>query len=231
MRQFKPIKKISLPLEDVFIRLGSRLNTELDDSLKARIADIANMAEKIFTPKTIVAFGNTQISDDSVIFDTGFRIYSQAVAKLFKNSFKGYGFLVTVGAGISEKIETCMTEKNIFDAVVFDACGSVGVEIMAGYTYETISEIETGNGNKVTKRFSPGYLDWDISAQEYFLHWLGAESIDVGLTDSYQMMPEKSVSAILGVEKGCRERDIAAVAKGIVVFPVPPKVGDTVPLE
>jgi hypothetical protein len=199
MKQFKPIKRISLTEQDVYKRLGQRLNNEIPGSVKTRIGDIISISEKIFTPKTIVAYGNTEIKDDAVIFDTGLRIYSKAVAELFKNSFKGYGFLVTVGAGIVEKTEECIKEKNMFDALIFDACGSCGVEIMANYTHKTISEMEAASGNAVTKRFSPGYPDWDISNQEYFLNWLGAESIGVWLTDAYQMMPEKSVSAVFGV--------------------------------
>ncbi|MCL2388799.1 MAG: hypothetical protein FWC85_00265 [Elusimicrobia bacterium] len=202
MKQFKPLNKISLSFDDVFTRLGKRLNTEVSEELKTRVADIINLSEKILDPKTAVSYGNTQVVGDLVIFDTGLRIYSQTVAKLFEKSFKGYGFLVTAGEAISEKMAECLSEKNVFDALAFDACGSVAVETMASYTYETICKIETALGNSPTKRFSPGYPGWDLSAQEYFLSWLGAENIGVWLTESFMMMPEKSISATLGIEKG-----------------------------
>jgi len=207
MKQFKPVNKVVLPVDLVYKRLGARLgragrlNTEIESGLKTRVEDIINLSEKIFTPRTVVSYGNVTVKDSAVAFDTGFIIRSKTVADLFKNAFKGYGFLVTVGEGISLKTAECLNEKNVFDALVFDACGSVAVELMAEYTYNAVSEMEICAGNAVTKRFSPGYPDWDVSGQEYFLHWLGAQNIDVWLTDSFQMMPEKSISAVFGVYK------------------------------
>jgi cobalamin-dependent methionine synthase I len=56
-------------------------------------------------------------------------------------------------------------------------------------------------GLVTTRRYSPGYGDWGVSAQKDFLAWLGAGHIGIKLTESSQMLPEKSVSAILGIKQ------------------------------
>jgi cobalamin-dependent methionine synthase I len=48
-------------------------------------------------------------------------------------------------------------------------------------------------------RFSPGYGDWAIQNQKDFLQWLGADKLGITLAPSLQMMPRKSVSALLGI--------------------------------
>ena len=72
-------------------------------------------------------------------------------------------------------------------------------EELAEITNKQISDNENKKGLKTTMRFSPGYVDWDIKGQKDFLKWLGAEAIGIKLTKNFQMLPEKSVSAILGV--------------------------------
>lgn len=57
-------------------------------------------------------------------------------------------------------------------------------------------------------RFSPGYADFDISYQKYILDTLNAsKKIGITLTDGMMMIPEKSVTAVLGLtkEKSCMQ--------------------------
>ncbi len=51
-------------------------------------------------------------------------------------------------------------------------------------------------------RFSPGYADFDISYQKYILDTLNASKrIGITLSDGMMMIPEKSVTAVLGLTK------------------------------
>ena len=71
-------------------------------------------------------------------------------------------------------------------------------------------------------RFSPGYGDLSIDAQRPLLDMLEAERlIGVALTDALLMLPQKSVSAIMGLAKnGCtfKTPDCAACGKQECAF-------------
>ena len=86
-------------------------------------------------------------------------------------------------------------------ALVMDAIGSVAAETLAELTNKEIINIVSKKGFSTSRRFSPGYGDWNISGQKDLLAWVGAPGIGIKLSDTYQMIPEKSVSAVLGVTK------------------------------
>jgi cobalamin-dependent methionine synthase I len=47
-------------------------------------------------------------------------------------------------------------------------------------------------------RYSPGYGDWDISEQAKLFRLVPGDAIGVHLSETHQMTPEKSVSAMIG---------------------------------
>ena len=51
----------------------------------------------------------------------------------------------------------------------------------------------------MTRRFSPGYGDLPLSVQPAFAQELDLESLGVAVTDSYLLVPQKSITALVGV--------------------------------
>ncbi|TFG90848.1 MAG: hypothetical protein E4G71_04690, partial [Candidatus Atribacteria bacterium] len=49
--------------------------------------------------------------------------------------------------------------------------------------------------------FLPGYGDWEVSQQDTIFRSIPADNIDVRLTKSYMMLPQKSLSWVIGVGK------------------------------
>ena len=94
-----------------------------------------------------------------------------------------------------------IAQKETNRGLILDAVGSVIAEELADLTQQEIRQSAQTRGEDATMRFSPGYGDWILAGQPAFLAWLGAESIGIKLTPSYQMIPEKSVSAIFGIYK------------------------------
>ncbi len=50
------------------------------------------------------------------------------------------------------------------------------------------------------KRFSPGYGDFDLANQRIFYSLLELDKLDIQLTESCILIPEKSVIAMTGVK-------------------------------
>ncbi|MBQ3442618.1 MAG: methionine synthase, partial [Selenomonadaceae bacterium] len=54
---------------------------------------------------------------------------------------------------------------------------------------------------KLRWRFSPGYGDWDLTAQEKLFTISGAEQIGMSLTSAMMLEPRKSITAIIGLKR------------------------------
>ena len=114
---------------------------------------------------------------------------------------------ITGGPGITAEIRELQLQKRMTEAVVIDAAASEIVDagfdwIAALYTKELVRE-----GRALTeRRFSAGYGDFDIRFQQDIYRILELEKIGISLTESCMMVPEKSVTAIYGVNHGRNEK-------------------------
>ena len=85
-------------------------------------------------------------------------------------------------------------------ALIYQAIGAERVEALCD---ALCSELSLELGAALTRRFSPGYGDFDLKWQREIFSLLDCER-QIGLTlgDSLLMSPTKSVTAIIGVIKG-----------------------------
>ena len=194
------VSNIKISYDDVLQRLGYLKTSERPaQNLEIQIKECIETAQKLIAPKSVIAFDNITVSENLITFENGYKIKSLQAAKLFANCFKAYGTAVTIGAALEKKRNDLIAQKETFKAIILDAAGSVAAEEAVETVNAQIKEFEESNNNITTKRFSPGYGDWKLEAQEDFLKWTGAKQIGISLTASFQMQPEKSVSAIVGV--------------------------------
>jgi hypothetical protein len=202
MKTMINISKVDFSLNDLLVRLGYlRAKTKISSEIISLMDEILNLAKKIISPKFVVAFESVTLTRNFVVFEKGYRIGSRDVVAFLKDCFKVYGVCVTIGGALECKIKDFFKKKEPFNALVLDAAGSVAVEKMITLANIQIKEYEWGNNNVLTKRYSPGYGNWLLESNRDFLDWMGADRIGVKLNDFYQMNPEKSVSALIGVKK------------------------------
>ena len=194
---------LKIPYNKVLSRLGFAIGkTVIDPKTTAILEQEISIANKIIVPKQAIAFSAINIiSDDAIALEPNFEIKSKDIAKLLANCHMAYGFAVTIGAALEEKRNEYVTAKETTRALMLDAIGSVAAEELAEITNQQIKAEVILSGNLTTMRFSPGYGNWPLNAQKDFLNWIGAHSIGIKLTPSFQMLPEKSVSAIFGIYK------------------------------
>ncbi|NLV69188.1 MAG: methionine synthase, partial [Spirochaetes bacterium] len=61
-------------------------------------------------------------------------------------------------------------------------------------------QVKRRGENLTRMRFSAGYGDFMLENQKHFFELLGLEKLGVSLTERYIFIPEKTVTAIAGVE-------------------------------
>ena len=106
-------------------------------------------------------------------------------------------FIVSCGAEIS------LLEKELFAAdqykrtLLLHGFGVQLAETLAEKLHQQIRQ-ELGLTERQGKRFSPGYPAWpDLADQQKLVQLLAAEKIGVRLSDTFQLIPELSVSAMI----------------------------------
>ena len=105
----------------------------------------------------------------------------------------------TLGSEVDRLIRVAQI-SDMAKAVVLDSFASVAIEQLCNKADELIAE--RFPKYHMTFRFSPGYGDYPIELQKYFLSRLDApRKIGLNTNDSYILIPSKSVTAVAGLSE------------------------------
>ncbi|MDR2426903.1 MAG: hypothetical protein LBD46_07005 [Endomicrobium sp.] len=194
------ISNIQIPYEDFLIRAGYKRNASPPyGNMEILISETFQITKMLIKPKAAVVFADIKITENVIDFKGGFGIKSISLSKLLNGCFKAYGVAVTIGSALEKKRNDLISKKETSRAFLLDCAGSVAAEEAIKSANLQIKQFEETQNNMTTKRFSPGYGDWKLDSQKEFLKWIGAGGIGIFLGGACQMIPEKSVSAIIGV--------------------------------
>lgn len=124
---------------------------------------------------------------------------------------------VTVGPELEAAIEKHFSLGEYSLGLLLDAAASSAVETIADNVNTIIADQALRRGFQTTFRFSPGYGDWDITAQQQILKLAEADTVNISLTPSCMLTPRKSITAVIGLtpaataKKGlCNNEDCSA---------------------
>lgn len=164
------------------------------------ISTVMAGARAIIRPAAIYrTFEIERLSSSRIFFrGTEFSIGSSQVASLLSGCCMASLVAATIGPEISMEIERLMNERKMTEAMILDAFGSEAAEATVDYVQRLMEESARGNGLGPSRRFSPGYGDWLLSAQKEILSELGAGRIGMSVNESFILFPEKSVTAVIG---------------------------------
>ena len=107
----------------------------------------------------------------------------------------------TVGFAIECEITKKFERGEYLASVLLDAAATAAVEQAADAMEKHFAATFAKDGFKMRWRFSPGYGDWDLTAQEELFKIAGAEQIGMKLSSAMMLEPRKSVTAIIGLAK------------------------------
>ncbi len=113
----------------------------------------------------------------------------------YENYLKGCGGVIISVMTLGAEIDRRISYYGISDrakAVVFDACASAYLENLSDEYEKTITD-------NLSYRFCPGYGGSDVADLKYIFEILQPEKIGMSLTDSFYMLPCKSMAGIIAV--------------------------------
>jgi hypothetical protein len=150
---------------------------------------------KVINPKYIFKEYKFVRTDEGIIVD-GVEFKSKKLLNHLRDSASVILFSATLGKGADDLIHKYSTEDIAMAAVVQAVSGSL-VESLCD---RACAELRNQIKGEHRPRFSPGYGDLDLSQQEDFFTLLPVEErLGVSLTESFMMIPTKTVTAFIGV--------------------------------
>lgn len=145
-----------------------------------------------------------RISHFTIFLKDGQRIDNQLLARELFNVSSIYFIVCTIGKELEKKISSLFPVDPSF-SLALDGYGNAVLEVLAAETWKIIGEIANNNGSESSMPFSPGMDGWSVQeGQESIFSILNPDSNDVTLTSSFQMVPKKSSSMIIGIGKNLK---------------------------
>ena len=177
-------------------------NAAPDARLTALIASVEAELRREVRPRGVRRRLNIAIEESGMTVE-GFRFASRALSQNLRGCKEACFAAATLGAEADRRLRRYAAVDLPRAAVWQAAC--------AAYLEEYLDEMENAlraeaPGLYLRPRFSPGYGDLDISNQQAMFALLGLEKrLGLSLTPAWMMLPEKSVTAIIGLSaQPCR---------------------------
>ena len=137
------------------------------------------------------------LEENGILHGTNFRPEGKSIQNLLCTCHSVILFAATIGS----EIDTCIRRLqhiNMAQALILDASASAAVENVCDNFCKDLQE--AFKPDYLTDRFSPGYGDFPLSQQTDFFQVLDiSRRIGVSLTASGLMLPQKTVTALIGV--------------------------------
>lgn len=184
------IDKEKVGIDEKELKRRLSVSGDFDVSVyKTAVRDVLSQStpKACFVKVPVVADGD-EISFPFVSF------HSKDLSKNLSGCKEAFIFAVTLGHGV-ERLLSKVSRLSSADFFIYDAAGSALAESVCDVAEDMIK------GDLSCKpRFSPGYGDLPLSVQKDVLSVLNAEKLlGITLTETNLMIPQKSITAVLGV--------------------------------
>lgn len=186
------IDSISLSLDSDFI--CNALRIKLDSEHAARMAELIAEAQAVARPKAAYREVKIQNSTQDGVCIDGVTFKSRLLMTNMTSATKMYAFLATCGTELEEWAKTSSSDllesfwtDTIMNMALITAIGALEKQLNPLCEVQFLSSM------------NPGSLeDWPLTEQRPLFSILGAAPADIGitLTESYLLLPLKSVSGI-----------------------------------
>ena len=171
-----------------------------DDRTMELIKICINEVEAAAECKSVCRRFNVYISGDDISIG-GLHVKSNALASNLRGCDEVILFAATLSVGV-DRILNRNIRLDMAKAAVIQAVAATAIEEYCDSCQQKIEEEVREEGYYVRPRFSPGYGDFSLEVQKTFLEMTDATKlIGITLTDGGIMIPEKSVTAVMGLTK------------------------------
>lgn len=131
----------------------------------------------------------------------GYTLRSHFVSNLLGKAEEVAVTLCTVGEGPEQRVGYYLSQGNPVRGVMLDEACNAALKLLGRKARELILAVAMDNGINAGLPLWPGHDDWPLEQQKVIFDLLQADKMGIRLTDSYIMLPLKTISMIIGLGK------------------------------
>jgi len=165
--------------EKRFLRLVGHKKKTVNSTLETLIAKEKKKLDHLLHPAFLYGILDYEETNRHPIFDKAAKVVL---------------CLCTIGSKLEKEVENLTKKNDLLKALILDSLGSESVEQIAIQADRKIAEEALKMNLWPSKRFSPGYREWDLKEQRFIFKNLPARKIGIKLNESCMMIPRKSIS-------------------------------------
>jgi len=167
------------------------------EALKDRVKKALEIANKMIKPRGLYRIGSNEELQISRHNPPG---------PLRETNYYALN-VATVGKEITDAADELINEGDYTTGNIVDSLGSAAVNMASDRLIDKMMNEAGSIGLKSTRAFSPGSgsVDWKVNNQRFIFDNLNTDKIGVKLTPSFTMLPKKSNSFVIGLDKDIKQ--------------------------
>jgi cobalamin-dependent methionine synthase I len=188
--------EVSRPL--VLLRLGYRHAGQVPEKTARLLDEVITRGRALLAPRGVHATVTVERDGDAVVLGGALRSSSRSLRERLEGCATAALFAATIGPALEDWLRSLNEADELTRALLADAYGSSAAIALGTALEEVIAAGFHGRGLKATKRYAPGYGDFELEAQAPLLALIDAGQIGITLTPEHLMLPTKSISGLIG---------------------------------
>ena len=193
------MRALSIHKSEIYRYLGYTAGANVPENVTSMVEEI--LENVLSGSRPLVCYKQFDLDFNEGI-DFGFlKVNSKDLFNNLNDCTKAVIFAATIGIYTDRQIqkETILSPAR---ACIYQAVGAAVIEAVCDEFNDWLRTEENAKGNILKPRFSPGYGDVPLEIQKDIHRELNcAKLAGITLTDSMLMVPEKSVTAIIGIKE------------------------------
>ena len=175
--------------------------------LRARRPGLVKVAEEamqqsfsLLHPKVVYQeFTVEGVRHEQLLLQGGQKIAGKLITQQLAAASQVIVILATIGDELEEQVSKIWDSDMVY-ALALDGAGSASVEALANAACLYFEQQAASEGLQASIPFSPGMVDWPVSeGQPQIFTLLGESGSIVQLTTSFVMIPQKSLTMVMGI--------------------------------
>jgi len=193
---------VPVPKKAIYARLGYRKShTQLKDKeLKQIELYIDHALDLIELKGSALVLSVNTIDANALRLENGVVFESSHLARMMEGCGSVLLMGATAGRKIMDEIQNDAAADNLSRGVVLDATASEMTDEALDWITGYVNQGLRRKAARLTeKRYSAGYGDFALENQKIMYDLLMMHELGVSITESYLLIPEKTVTALAGV--------------------------------
>ena len=188
---------VSRPL--VLLRLGYRQASQVPAKTARLLDEVVAAAAGLLEPRAAWTAVEVEREADGVLRLGGsLHTRSRSLDERLAGCDEAILFAATIGPRLEEWARVLADGGEMTRSLLADAYGSSAAIALGLSVEEAVARELATRGRTATKRYAPGYGDFELQAQGALLDLVGTAPLGITLTEDHLMLPAKSISGVIG---------------------------------